>query len=237
MQIVDTAEFYTQGLGKATQDLLSGRLRKHFPVKPDAVVMGLGYAAPFLSAESRHLAFMMARGGVVHWPNQGAVKSALVDELDLPLPDNSVEMALLVHALEFAESAEDLMSEIWRVLTPQGKLIVIVPNRRGLWAISDMTPFGQGQPFSRGQLAKLLKDAKFSIATIDPAFIAPPQAGPAILRAVEPFAKLGLSGFAGLNIAVATKQVHGYSVGKLARRALPRFKPVLLPGAQPVSKL
>ena len=237
MHIIDTAEFYTQALGKATLDLLSQRLAKHLPTSPDALVMGLGYAAPFLPAEGRHLAFMMARGGVVRWPAAGGVKSALVDELALPLPDNSVEVALLIHALEFTESAEDLMDEVWRVLAPQGKLVLVVPNRRGLWAISEATPYGQGQPFSRGQLLRLLKDAKFSIPTIEPALISPPLAGPEMLRAFEPFTKLGLSGIAGVNIAVATKQVHAYSVEKLARRALPRFKSVLLPSAQPASRM
>jgi len=237
MHIVDTAEFYTQGLGKTTQELLSVRLRAHLPAKPDALVMGLGFASPYLSTEARHLAFMMARGGAVHWPLDGKVKSALVDELALPLPDNSVDTALLIHALEFAESAEDLMGEIWRVLAPQGKLIVVVPNRRGLWAISDATPFGQGQPFSRGQLLRLLRQEQFLVSAIEPAFVSPPMAGPAVLKAMEPFVKFGLGSIAGLNLAVATKQIHAYAAGKLAQRALPRFRPLLLPGAQPAAKL
>ena len=114
MHIVDTAEFYTQALGKATHELLGQRLRNHLPQASDAVVLGLGYASPFLSPEGRHLSFMMARGGAVHWPQQGAVKSALIDELALPLSDNSVDVALLIHALEFSESAEDLLGEVWR---------------------------------------------------------------------------------------------------------------------------
>jgi SAM-dependent methyltransferase len=236
MHIVDTAEFYTQALGKATLDLLFTRLSKHVPQQNDALVMGLGYASPYLASSARHLSFMMARGGVVHWPMNAAVKSALVDDLALPLPDNSVDMALLIHALEFSESAEDMLAEIWRVLAPQGKLVLVVPNRRGLWAISDATPFGQGQPFSRGQLMRLLKEAQFSVATIEPAFVAPPKAGPRLLRALEPLTRLGIGGFAGLNLAVATKQIHAYSIGRPVRRALPRFRPVLLPGAQPIAK-
>lgn len=233
MHIVDTAEFYTQALGKATLELLQARLRDHLPNHSDALVMGLGYAAPYLASEGRHLAFMMARGGVVHWPSDGKVKSALVDELALPLPDNSVDTALLIHALEFSESAEDLLEEIWRVLAPQGKLILIVPNRRGLWAISEATPFGQGQPFSRRQLLRLLKQAQFSLTSIQPALLAPPLAGVAVLKALEPVSKLGLGG---LNIAVATKQIYAYSASTLARRALPRFRPALLSGARPISK-
>jgi len=233
MHIVDTAAFYTQALGKATLELLNARLGKHLPRAADALVMGLGFASPYLNADARHLSFMLARGGAMHWPSDGKVKSALVDELELPLPDNSVDTVLLIHALEFAESAEDLLAEVWRVLAPQGKLILVVPNRRGLWAISEATPFGQGQPFSPAQLLALMRKAQFLVASIESALVAPPIAGPTLLRALESVSRLG---FGGLNIAVATKQVYAFSTGKLARRALPRFRPMLLPGARPVSK-
>ncbi len=234
MHIVDTAAFYTQALGKATLELLNARLGKQLPNNADALVVGLGYASPYLNAESRQVSFMMARGGAVHWPVDGKVKSALVDELELPLADNSVDTVLLIHALELAESAEDLMVEIWRVLAPQGKVILVVPNRRGLWAISEATPFGQGQPFSRGQLLGLLRQSQFLVVSVEQALVAPPIAGPVLLKALEPVSRLG---FGGLNIAVATKQVYAYSVAKSARRALPRFRPILLPGTRPVSKL
>ena len=119
MNIADIAQFYTQPLGKTTQELLATKIQLALQVPTEQLVMGLGFASPYLKDDSRNISFMMARAGVIHWPSVGTVRSALVDELDLPLSDNSVEVALLVHALEFAESAEDLLQEVWRVLTPQ----------------------------------------------------------------------------------------------------------------------
>ena len=55
-----------------------------------------------------------------------------------------------------------LLREMWRVLTPEGRLLLIVPNRRGVWARLDTTPFGHGRPYSRGQLERLLTDALFT---------------------------------------------------------------------------
>jgi hypothetical protein len=48
-----------------------------------------------------------------------------------------------------------LLREVWRVLAPNGRLLAVVPNRRGLWARIDTTPFGHGRPFSRGQVTHL----------------------------------------------------------------------------------
>ena len=39
-----------------------------------------------------------------------------------------------------------LLRECWRVLRDDGRLLVVVPNRLGSWALFDHTPFGQGRP-------------------------------------------------------------------------------------------
>ena len=237
MNIVDIAQFYTQPLGKTTQELLAAKLQVPLQVQPDQLVAGLGFASPYLNGDSRSVSFMMARAGVIHWPIVGTVRSALVDELDLPLSDNSVDVALLVHALEFAESAEDLLQEVWRVLTPQGKLILVVPNRRGLWSSSDATPFGQGQPFSRSQLSALLKDAQFVISNMQQALVGPPWGSAGLAKILEPASRFGFGRLSGAILVEATKQVYAYSTGKLVRRALPRIRPMLLPRPQPAARV
>ena len=127
-----------------------------------ARVLGIGYAIPYLEpwrAEAeRVFAFMPARQGVVHWPQSGLNDSALVEEADLPLPDASIDLALVVHGLELTDQLPDLLRELWRVLAPQGRALFVVPNRRGMWARFDSTPFGHGRPFSRGQFTDLLRD-------------------------------------------------------------------------------
>ena len=237
MNIVDIAEFYTRPLGKTTQELLGSRLRAALETRPDQLIMGLGFASPYLAGHERALSFMMARAGVIHWPREGKVRSALVDDLDLPLSDNVVDVAFLIHALEFAESAEELMEEIWRVLSPNGRLVMVVPNRRGLWSASDASPFGQGQPFSRSQLISLFKTAQFSVSRIEYGLIAPPWAGSGIAQSFEGLGRYGFGRMSGVILVEATKQVLAYSSGKLVRRTLPRLRPVLLPTPQPIHRL
>jgi SAM-dependent methyltransferase len=232
MNVVELREFYASPLGKATHRLLAAKLLPALEIGPDAVTLGLGYATPYLKEGARNLAFMMARQGVVAWPKEGSQQSALVDELDLPLPDNSVEAAFVIHGLEFSESPIEMLQELWRVLAPQGRLILVVPNRRGLWAASDASPFGFGQPFSRGQLWALLKEAQFSFTRMEPALIMPPRAklvGSPIAGNVEKYGKSLLGHLSGVIVIEATKQVYAYSAGRRVRRSLPRFRPALLP--------
>ena len=47
------------------------------------------------------------------------------------------------------------------MLGPGGKALFIVPNRAGLWARRDRTPFGYGRPYSPGQLDAQLRKHQF----------------------------------------------------------------------------
>ena len=47
--------------------------------------------------------------------------------------------------LEMTNDPGTLLREAWRVLAAGGRLLVVVPNRRGLWARMDTTPFGHGR--------------------------------------------------------------------------------------------
>jgi SAM-dependent methyltransferase len=229
MNIVEIAEFYDKPLGHVAQGLVSSRLQLSRGTTTDQLVMGLGYPLPYMKPEGRNIAFMMARSGVVHWPQNGAIRSALVDELDLPLTESCVDVALLIHALEFAESAEDMLAEVWRVLSPQGRLVLVVPNRRGLWSSTDVTPFGQGQPFSRSQVMALLKAAQFTISRVEHSLMSPPWLGSGLAKVVEPLSRLAPRRFSGVVVVEAQKQIYAYSTGKPVRRIVPRLKSVLLP--------
>ena len=123
---------------------------------PNERLVGLGYALPWLDRfgadAERVFAFMPATQGAVNWPPQGPSATALVFDEELPLVDSSIDRMLLVHSLEHAENPRETLKEIWRVLAPGGRLVIVVPNRRGVWARFEHTPFGTGRPFSRGQL-------------------------------------------------------------------------------------
>ena len=241
MDIVDLREFYASRLGIATRRLIASRLKPTLSSLTGAKVMGLGYAPPFLEdcaggAETR-MAFMMARQGVVHWPSDGAISSALVDECELPLLESAVDVALVVHGLELSDSPREMLKEVWRVVAPQGRLVLVVPNRRGLWARFDVSPFGHGQPFSRPQISGLLRESQFSVVSWSHALMFPPSSRRLILSSAPTLERFGsrlMPGLSGVVIVEAVKQVYAVAPGKRVRRQSVRLRPALSPLPSPL---
>lgn len=54
---------------------------------------------------------------------------------DLPFANDSISLVLLPHTLEFDKNAKLTLSETWRVLAPNGYLILIGVNPISLWGI------------------------------------------------------------------------------------------------------
>ncbi len=195
LDIVDLRGFYDSPLGKATGRFLGQVIRNRFDNCVGQAVLGVGYAAPYLEMfrgdALRVLAFMPAGQGVVNWPAAGPSASALIETSMLPLPDSCIDRVVIVHALEIAEHPRDLLAEIWRVLTPGGRMLAIAPRRAGLWAQLDTTPFGNGQPYSRSQLRDLMRDALFSPTYWGEALYFAPFEGKMVLRSAALFEKIG----------------------------------------------
>jgi SAM-dependent methyltransferase len=236
MDVVDLREFYQSALGQIAAREITDSVRPFVKVAPEQTVMGLGYATPYLDRlipeNIRQLAFMQAKQGVTHWPDTSLVSSALVDEFDLPLLESAVDLALVVHGLELSDNPLEMLQECWRVLAPQGKLVLVVPNRRGLWAMAEGNPFGHGQPFSKSQLSRLLKEARFTLSNWSPALYLPPVEAQWMHGTATAFERTGRAiakGVSGVLVVEAQKQVYAFSSGKRARRFVPRLRPALLP--------
>lgn len=221
--VVELRDFYSSPLGHVVRRTVQRHIRARWAsVKGDTLV-GLGFAPPYLAGLRREAAcvaaLMPATQGALVWPREGDVMTALAEEDKLPLPDASVDKLLAVHCLENAGRVRPLLREMWRVLAPQGSLIVVVPNRRGLWARLDTTPFGQGQPYSRRQLERLLLDALLTPTDWGSALFMPPFDRRLVVRSAGALEKIGrraTPGFAGVVIVEAKKDVEA-RIGKLVR--------------------
>jgi ubiquinone/menaquinone biosynthesis C-methylase UbiE len=135
----------------------------------------------------------------------------LADETALPLPDRSMDRVLVVHALECTEQMRPMLREIWRVLADGGRLIVIAPNRTGLWAQLERTPFATGHPYSAGQLNRLLRNTMFTPMQTARALYVPPVKSRTVLRAAPAIEQVGerlLPRFAGVVMVEAAKQIY-----------------------------
>jgi SAM-dependent methyltransferase len=207
--------FYSSCLGKVARRMIVRRVRQIWPDVHGMNVLGLGYSTPFLSVfrseAERVIALMPAPQGVVHWPSDGGGLAALADETSLPLPDRSIDRLLLVHALECAENTRPMMRELWRVLADGGRMLVVAPNRRGLWAHFEHTPFGRGRPYSPDQLAHSLTDTMFTPCQTAAALFMPPVRSRMLLSAAPALEQIGqrwFTGIAGVIIAEAEKEIY-----------------------------
>lgn len=237
IDVVDLRTFYAAPLGRIAHRSIARIIRLWWDKTTGLSLAGLGYATPYLEPYRedalRVLALMPAEQGIVHWPHGGTSSAALVESTALPLPDESIDRMLLVHMLEPTEHPRDVLAEVWRVLTPGGRMIAVVTNRRGWWARVDTTPFGFGQPFSKRQLAGLLREALFSPERFAEALYVPPIEGRLTLRLAAAFEgfgeRLALPG-AGIHLVEATKQLYRpVVVRKAALRPVPRLEPVMAP--------
>lgn len=157
--------YYRSALGRAAQASLRGRMLELWPEAKGQTVVGFGFAAPllrpYLKEARRVVTLMPGPQGVMPWPPRMPNTSVLCEETLWPIETGHVDKLVLLHGLETSERPSDLLEECWRVLGPGGKVIFIVPNRAGLWARRDRTPFGFGRPYSPGQLESQLKKHQF----------------------------------------------------------------------------
>jgi SAM-dependent methyltransferase len=237
IDVVDLRNFYNQRLGVVARRFIGRGIRARFNDTRGLSVLGVGYPSPYLGLfreeAERCLAFMPAAQGVVKWPTSRPGLAALVDELDMPLSDSAVDRVLLVHALEHTHDPGALLREVWRVLAAGGRLLVVVPNRRGVWARMDTTPFGHGRPYSRSQITQLMREAWFTPTGWGEALHVPPVERGWFLRSALAWERVGsviAAPFAGVHIVEATKQVYRAIPAKLERKRLvPALEPALAP--------
>jgi SAM-dependent methyltransferase len=223
LDVEELTEFYAKPLGQTVRRLLTHRIRARWRGLQSSTLMGLGHASPYLGAfrnEAQRLGALMPDSqGVVRWPREGPSHTVFVDDDRLPLRDGSVDRLLAVHCLEVAEHTRHLLREMWRVLAPEGRVILIVPNRRGVWARLDNTPFGQGRPYSRRQLEQLLLGAMFTPLDWGGALYFPPLGRKVLLRSSTAWERVGASvspAFCGVLIVEASKELIA-PIGKPAK--------------------
>ncbi len=200
--VLEFHELYQSPLGAAVRDYVGNRLSEAWSDGAGLSIAGFGYASPYLEvfpAATRRFALSPGSQGVIRWPETGGRNTAcLVGECAWPLPDASVDRALVVHGLEESPDSQKLMREIWRILSDDGRVIIVAANRRGLWSMFDSTPFAAGRPYLKRQLNTLLQNAMFRAVAWSSALFFPPSQRRFLLRSASAWERAGARVWPGL---------------------------------------
>jgi len=159
LDIIDLKEFYRSPLSKVVIDTIQKILKSLRQAANRTLFVGFG--APFANQTQNEILLMQAHLGVLAWPDSQNNRAVLCYENDWAFTDHLFDEIILIHGLEHTQHADNLLQECYRCLRPEGRLVVIVPNRRGIWVRSDKTPFGFGQPYTLTQLSNILKKSEF----------------------------------------------------------------------------
>ncbi len=221
------ARFYDTPRGAVACALVRERLKRTWPKLDGMSVLGVGFAAPYLrnwsGSAARCVVATPAQVGAVRWPTISGNLTCTTEEDALPFPDLSFDRIVIVHALEAADNARAMLREVWRVLKDDGRLLVVAPNRRGLWAHIENTPFGHGQPYSPSQIGRLLTGNLFRIENRDTALYLPPVRLRLVLRSARAWEAGGrwlAPHLAGVTITEAVKDAYAAIPVKQARRRM-----------------
>jgi SAM-dependent methyltransferase len=180
LDVLDLRNFYYRtALGRVAQRAVRDKVVTLWPEAKAQTVVGYGFAVPLLRPyleDARRVIGLMPGGqGVMPWPAGQPNVSVLCEEAEWPLETGMVDRLVLLHGLETSDNPHALLDECWRVLGPGGRALIIVPNRTGLWARTDRTPFGSGRPYTMRQLDQLLREQGFTPERHETALFTPPS--------------------------------------------------------------
>ena len=224
MDIAELKNFYSHtDLGTKVGKIISKTLNPLMSANSCEFIIGFGFTCPFMDSFIRMsslnvnrpkiISLMPGEQGVMPWPKNKKNLSVLVDETSWPINTSSADIILIAHGLEVSGNQDDLLNEAFRVLDGKGKLILLVPNRTGLWARSDNTPFGFGKPYTINQLTFLLSQNQFHIDNIFSVLYGMPSKKGYWLRSINFWEAVGkkfnFPFFGGVLIVEASKSVFG----------------------------
>ncbi len=230
MDILKLRDWYRKPIGHMVRRTLQPYFNKIWPNLAGKQVLVIGYGCPYIGLTKREahvFCGMLGEMGVIHWPEGEDNRSFLTWGSELPLPNDFFDYILIIHGLEFCESAQKTLHECNRVLKDDGRLLTIVPNRNSPWSRREISPLAKGHPYSAYQLQRILQNTSFMPLTTKHALFTPPSKQNWILKASETFEQTGKRIFTplgGFVIIECKKDIYSGSVIKPSYK-----KPYILP--------
>lgn len=226
--------FYATRLGRAGAERLGQRMFDLWGASEGQSVLAVGFPAPVMriwqdtartcvgavEAEIGETKIVGQRGGVL----------ARIRDDRLPFNDGAFDRIVLLHALEESDNPRRLLREIWRILAPEGRVIVAAANRMSFWSLSEASAFGHGRPWTRRQLSQFMADSLFQVTASTTAVHMPPLNWSLITAASKSWERAGevlTPGLGGVVLVEASKRLYakpGGGAGAVVTKAVKASK-------------
>ena len=228
MPSASAAQYYRTAQGARVARLLAAAVEACWGDYRELRVAILGPASPplgsFAKDAERLVELLTARPDREFSP---ALLRVNVEAAALPVADSIFDRVLLLHALEAAPNDAAVLREVWRVTAPEGRVLVIAPNRLGPWAWFGRSPLRRDRALTRAGLQQQLAAAAFETHAVRSALHAPPLPASVYLRIADFWERLAPP-FSGAVLADGVKRMHlptAIPGGRLARRWRPALNP------------
>ncbi len=207
-------DFYTTPLGEVVQVYINDIIKKFIPESTkNQFILGMGYVTPYLTEKLTHtntvLSFTFDKMGGITWPHAAHSCTAIVNEGYVPLANKSVDRLVIVHGLESCQDSAQLLQEINRIIALDGEILIVFPNRVGVWSHTSNTPFAHGKHYTMSQLNDALSKNGLSIVSEERFLYFPPTQSlytQSFFAPVEMMGSYFLPYFSGLNAITAKKR-------------------------------
>ena len=239
IDIYELKKFYNSKMGRVVRRILQERIRRFWPEENGMRMLGVGYAVPYMRGyrnECERMAAAMApEMGALHWPHDEQNCVVLSDISAMPIETNSTDRLIMIHHLEHSKDKTMDLKECWRVLKSNGRMLVIVPNRSGLWSHTEWSPLGHGTPYSWTQICKQLQNNSFIYERSEEALFLPPVQYSPFIKSATFFENIGEKSLpiaAGVHMIEVSKQLYAKIEPGPGTR-IPAFIPkILMPKPQ-----
>jgi SAM-dependent methyltransferase len=236
--LTEFKSFYSDRIGRLQFRILRRIFLPLFPNSAPATIIGIGYALPFLSIakEGGHNIFHVLPTAASKPPLTLAKShhSCVAYESLLPLPNHCADMVIVAHILEFTHHRETLLKEICRILKPQGRVLLLVPNRFSPWRFFRQRILTRGNFFSTHDLINLISAFPLVLESCQSALYAPPITKRWFIKTYRFWEIIGTSipGYFGLALLAVLRQQEGQAITQtLHKKSQANRKFVQMPAA------
>jgi SAM-dependent methyltransferase len=199
-------DFYETETGKLVCQILRNKIFKTWGAHSDEKIMGYGFALPYLPLFADYNSCVAFCPAAIGGLKIEGLDTVIVDENNLPARNDVYDKIICIHGAELSNKLPNLISEFWRILSPNGKLILITANQDSFWRKSK-TPFAGGMSYTKYQLMQVLMHNKFFLQSANRALFFPQFQVKLLGKIFETLGSVLWNRNGGVNIVTAQKMI------------------------------